>query len=291
MDPSYFRLNGRNISFPVEFEAAVQDDTFYVKELTDLWNPTSPPSAARIEISGASQTDFWAMQGLNVALADKNLAVSGRNTAPEIQAQGKRRFLEDILNLGIEGLQRETLEWTGEHDFRALGRRPGATMQGYLVPGDAGRPQGLVYVYKEAQSAGITCRVHYAYVRTNLPPWMPSRIIRQIEFGSGNIQQVTNEILECGLGTEDLPAGGYTPGRFVTNAAWTNLAVMVFSNNVGWLHQGGKLTRTVLPSEAWRVHPSKHKWVRLGFFGLVAVVVLFCSLVYARSRLRHQDRT
>jgi hypothetical protein len=42
-DPSYFRVNGKPATYPVEFEAAIQEDTFYVKELTNLWNPTSPP--------------------------------------------------------------------------------------------------------------------------------------------------------------------------------------------------------------------------------------------------------
>lgn len=290
MDPSYFRLNGKMISFPVEFEAAIQGDTFYVKQLTDLRNPTSPPGSARIEIWGASRTDFWAMQGLNVTLADKDLSVSGTNTAPQILAEGSRRFLENFLSLGIDGLKRDTLHWTSPWDFRADGRHPGSKIEGRLLSADDGRLRGLVYTYEHPGEAAITCRVFYAYLKTNLPSWMPSRIVRELDLGGGKVNMITNEILECILGPEDLPAEGYTPGRFLPSTPWTNLAVMVFSNHVGWLHHGGRVIQTVLPSELPKIHPSQHKWVRLGFFVVVAVGAFLCIRLCARSQLPGKQR-
>jgi len=287
-DPSYFRVNGKPVTYPVEFEAAIQEDTFYVKELTNLWNPTSPPSPAQVEIVGASQTDFWRLVGLDLILADKNPEVSGTNAAPRILAVGSLRFLKSFLSLGIEGMDRDTLEWTGQWEFRANGRQKGSTILGRLVPPDDGRVKELVYVYQAPQVA-TTIRVRYAYLRTNLPPWMPSHIVREIPLKKGGLEYTTNEILECSLGVEDLPAAGYTPGRFLPpGTAWTNLTVMVFTNNVGWVHRGGQVYRTVLPTEAWRIHPSKHKWVRLGFFVIVAAVALFCFWFYARNRQAHK---
>jgi hypothetical protein len=287
-DPSYFRVNGKPISYPVEFEAAIQEDTFYVKQLTNLWNPTSPPGPAQVEIVGASQTDFWRLEGLDLNLADKNPEVSGTNAAPRIHAEARRRGLESFLSLGIEGMDRDTLEWTGEWEFRANGWQNHSTILGRLVPPDDGRVKELVYVYQAPQVA-TTIRVRYAYLRTNLPPWMPSHIVREIPLKKGSVEYTTNQILECNLGVEDLPAAGYTPGRFLPpGTAWTNLTVMVFTNNVGWVHTGGQIYRTVRPSEAWRIHPSKHKWVRLGFFVIVATAALFCFWFYARNRQAHK---
>ncbi len=278
-DPSHYRVNGKPIAFPVEYEAAVQGDTFYIRRVTDLNNPTSPPSA---QVVGASRSDYWIVDGLTVVLADQEDAVSGQNVPPKVEARGNLRFLHDVLSLGLDGLERDTLEWKENQRFLGQSRNRGY-IRGELIMNDD-RVSGLIYIYDSAP--GMTCRVDYAYLRDDLPYWLPSRVVRTLYFNDGSSHATTNEILECVLGVEQLPVEGYTPARFVGDVAFTNLSIMVFSNGVGYLHRGGQVIRTVLPSEAWKVHPSQHKWIRLGFFLMVASVMLICCLLYARGRPR-----
>lgn len=273
-DPSYYRNSGTNITRFIEHEASSHSGTFYVSQLTDVLNPTNRNSKA--EITGESLRDFWVVHGTDVAIADKRREISGTNTHPEVSAVGMKRVFDDSLNLGINGLLKESMVWNTRTTFVAQSVGSG-TIRGSLLLKEGGQVAGLAYTYDGIP--GMTCRVDYAYGGSLLPPWMPTQVVMNYySQGRGLTSRCTNMIHELRMGSQWPGAAGFIPSQFVPNMDWAN-PMAYYSDGVAHIVRDGKVMRTVEPSHERRVvQSSHHKALKLSA-ALIPALVVVCFYV------------
>jgi len=287
-DPSYYRNNGTNVTCMVEHEASAHPGTFYISQLTDIRNSGIPRSKA--EVTGASQKDYWVVYGVEVAIADKQRAISGTNTHPEVSAAGMWRTFEDTMNIGINGLEKGSMQWENQTSFVAQSVSSGI-IHGQLLLTNDFRISGLIYSYDGISN--MSCHVDYTYGGIMVPTWMPTQVVMNYHWNRNNKEMrnsCTNVIHECRIGTNLYNREGFLPGQFVTNLAWSNLVIVYYSNNMAYAVRNGKIMRTVDVSKTgWTVHPSNYKWVRLSFFIVVASILSAFSWHVVHSREKHKQ--
>lgn len=230
---------------------------------------------------GKSHDDYWLINERNqVVIANRDPRIAGSNTPPEYLSVSKLAKIQDVLNLGINNLDRNTLSWNG-NDFTAKNDRADhVSISGRIVEGDGISPKSLEYTY-----LGVRRLVNYYYeADPNRPVWCPHLIVvAAVTSSFGNIKPRTNSIETLTLGKADVGEIGYVFTDFyLGNLDMGNL--IVYSNGVGNMLVGTNFERIANTPPTFNVSFKNRGLIKAFFFGFLIVIPLVFGWYVARRR-------
>ncbi|HZU29880.1 MAG TPA: hypothetical protein VFB79_02120 [Candidatus Angelobacter sp.] len=207
MPPEYYQ--GYSI-----WKASLQPNGFFFQVISN--NPFYPPTNNAANLTfGESTKDYWTV-GTGISYAPKESAEGGSpKNSREIICRRIKQWLVDILNLGLEGIDTDSIEWTDSTNFSCglLDDQGEQTRyKGYvsILASEGGLPTLIHYStsFKTNETNIITCR----YKQHSLPP---SEVMVQKRVLGRGIVTLTNVIINISFGLRKGTEEGFLPSDFV----------------------------------------------------------------------------
>ncbi|MBL9168783.1 MAG: hypothetical protein JNN07_13680 [Verrucomicrobiales bacterium] len=291
----YFRVEGR--PFPknfVEFEGAIQSNTFYTLRLTHLTNPDLPGFAG--EAAGLSYSAFWELKHEVASIADRDQRHSGADASPIPIVESAYGHLEDILGLGFSRPDRSSFQWTSETEFevRVLAGTDFVPIRGQVIEDDGDRP--TVLGYSGQAPFPFEEKLHYIYEDDlKRPNWLPARIVRERTVGSTLTSRITNEISSLTIGVRDLGSIGYSEdsmlARGLSPRSNAPLVKAYYSNNTAYVRSKGKWMAVQKPDiglgSKLESSATRQSVLRMVYF-VVGILLLGLVLRLTRRKRSHK---
>jgi len=269
----YFN-NGKQWTNDVEYEASLQPNTFYVKQLGTSYDPNTNSCT----IAGVSYFDKWYVnEYYQVTIASQDPAISGTNTPLEKITAERLNLLEDVLNLGIFGLNSHSVIWSNDN-FVAVATRPeeSINVSGHIVGDNASRPDYMEYRCSNRKE--LTYKVTFKYIDDgNRPSWMPYKIITAVSSlqPGARVISFNNTVEQLVIGLTNVGKFGYVYKDFLPlYFSVTNGNLVVYSNGVGYVRLGNSYQTVLSPTTTLLSNPRKLKAVRILFY-----IVIFLSVI------------
>ncbi len=249
--PSSFYQNGKLLKGRLTFDLAMQDQTFYWRNLTNFpGHPKNYPMARMVVgLSPRTEADelwsegnqYWCIewrrpQGL-VSIAPRQVP-PGKEKVSDAETWGPlaERDLANVRSFGMIGLVPKSFAWIDERHFKAR-------VFSREWPVDTATPELTGEIARLDESSrpvvlNVTCqeylrtpphqmRVLYTYADRE-PRWFPSEITTSAPDGR---DESTMKILSVELGEADLPPQGYTPSMFLPDFKTSAQPMIYFVSN------------------------------------------------------------
>ena len=284
-----FSANGKALDGYVYFEAAYQQNTFYVRHLTNApGQPKAflmPGKTAGCTADGTLWNIDWNVPGgiiTSARLDDPSYKTSSAWHSSELL----RGQLTEIRSLGMHLLRLGTLRWLDERRFEAeadlpegiplvAGAKPLIT--GEIASTDEkGRPTRIEWACP-ALAAVSKMWIEFQYKKAVGNTDLPNLILASIQptgvFAHASGPITHSFILEhVEVGTDISLAGGYAPGQFISSS--TNAPkpyLLVESNTVTYQYDGGHW-REIKPGSGRGPSQSRSKTIVSYFFVTAAIL-------------------
>lgn len=275
-----FLLNGRPIANDVTYEASFQSNTYYVKQLTSVFDPTNAGP-----IGGSSYGNVWYInETRQVSVEGFSASTSAGNTPPDKLSGDLHDVVGEALNLGIAYLDLDSVKWVDDETFQASSSIASrGTISGRILEGDGVAPKLIEYNYSGLKGARftITCR----HENNRVPDWLPNTVVMTVALSNGKGFSQTNTIEELTYGVSTLGSNGYEYAQFMpANTIYTNANLVEYSSNgVATTKVGDIVVKVAAASNYKPLSGTSKTLVRVAFFVLLATGVLLLGWLTIRA--------